>query len=342
MATDYKQAGVDIDAGNEAVRRIGQYVRSTFNPLVRGDLGSFGGLFAFPSGEYKKPILVASTDGVGTKLKIAIAMNKHDTIGNDLVNHCINDIFVQGASPLFFLDYIGIGKMEPAVIQEIVKGIATGCREGGCVLIGGETAEMPGIYKIGDYDLAGTIIGVVEEEKILPQTTIQPGDLIYGLPSAGLHTNGYSLARKVFFEVLKGTVDTYRSELGKTIGEELLAPHLCYFSALKKAVDQGIIKGLAHITGGGFIENIPRILPENCTALVNKDSWPVLPVFNFLQDIGQIPEEDMYRTFNMGIGMICIIKKEDAESFTDLMKNQGEEFFKIGELISGKGGVIFE
>ncbi len=339
LTINYKQAGVDIDAGNEAVCRIGEHVRSTFNTLVRGDLGSFGGLFAFPSWKYEKPILVASTDGVGTKLKIAVAMKKHDTIGRDLVAHCINDILVQGAIPLFFLDYIGIGKMEPLVIEELVKGIATGCREGGCVLIGGETAEMPGIYKAGEYDLAGTIIGVVEEEKILPKTSIKPGDSVFGLPSAGLHTNGYSLARKVCFDVLKATVDTYRPELGRTIGEELLAEHRCYLPVLKEAVHQGLIKGLAHITGGGLIENIPRILPESCTVIINKGSWPGLPIFTLLQEAGQIPENDMFRTFNMGIGMVCIIAQEDETIFSSLLETQGVDFFKIGEIVSGQRSV---
>lgn len=340
MGLNYKDSGVDIDAGNEAVRRMKTHVRSTYTPLVRGELGSFGGLFSFPTEEYKKPILVASTDGVGTKLKVATAMGKHNTIGYDLVSHCINDILAQGAKPLFFLDYIGIGKLLPEVVEEIVSGLAAGCREGGCALIGGETAEMPGIYAPGDYDLVGTIVGVVDEEELLPKTTIAPGDLLYGLASAGLHTNGYTLARKIFFDKYQGTVDTYLPELGRTIGEELLAPHRCYGPLLKKALDKGIIKGLAHLTGGSFIENIPRILPKNCQAQINKGTWPVLPVFKLLAEIGEVPEQEMYRAFNMGIGMVCIVTPEDQREFETILAAAGEEIYRIGQVTPGETGVI--
>lgn len=335
MASSYKQSGVDIEAGNQAVHLIKEMVRSTFNPLVRSELGSFGGLFAFPSGEYKKPILVASTDGVGTKLKVAIMMEKHDTIGYDLVAHCVNDILVQGALPLFFLDYIGMGKLEPQVVADLVEGITRACRESGCALIGGETAEMPGLYQPGDYDLAGTIVGVVEEEEILPNPQIQPGDLLIGLPAAGLHTNGYSLARKICFEDLKLTVETFRPELGRTIGEELLAPHRCYLPVLKEPLARGMLKGLAHITGGGFIDNIPRVLPEGCAVRIHKGSWPVLPVFSFLQAAGRVAEEEMYRAFNMGIGMVCIIAQEDEAALRSLFNKEKTEFYLIGEVIPG-------
>lgn len=341
MSISYKEAGVDINAGNEAVRRIRQHVRSTYNPSVRGDLGSFGGVFAFPAEEYKKPVLVSSTDGVGTKLKVAMAAGKHNTVGYDLVAHCINDILVQGAKPLFFLDYIGMGKLDPAVVEEIVSGLAAGCREGGCALIGGETAEMPGIYSPGEYDLVGTIVGVVEEEKILP-AGIAPGDLIYGLASAGLHTNGYTLARKIFFEILKGKVDTFRPELGRTIGEELLAPHRSYLPILKEPIRLGLVKGLAHITGGGFIDNIPRILPDPCQARIKKGAWPVLPVFNLLQEIGELEEAEMFRVFNMGIGMVCIVSRENGGKFRSLLAESGEEAYLIGEVQKGERKVVLE
>ncbi len=342
MDSSYKQSGVDIEAGNQAVRLIKEMVRSTFNPLVRSELGSFGGLFAFPSGEYKKPILVASTDGVGTKLKVAVMMAKHDTVGYDLVAHCVNDILVQGALPLFFLDYIGMGKLEPQVVAELVKGITRACRETGCALIGGETAEMPGLYEPGDYDLAGTIVGVVEEEKILPKPQIQPRDLLVGLPAAGLHTNGYSLARKICFEDLKLTVETYRPEFGRTVGEELLAPHRCYLPVLREPLARGLVKGLAHITGGGFIDNLPRVLPEDCAVRIRKGSWPVLPIFTFLQEAGRVPEEEMYRDFNMGIGMVCIVAPEDEAAFRSLLTEEKTDFYLIGEVTAGTREVSLE
>lgn len=337
MGLNYKDSGVDIDAGLEAVRRMKNHVRSTYTPLVRGDLGNFGGLFSFPATEYKKPILVASTDGVGTKLKVATAMGKHDTIGFDLVSHCINDILVQGATPLFFLDYIGVGKLYPEVVEEIVSGLAAGCREGGCALIGGETAEMPGIYAPNDYDLAGTIVGVVDEEKLLPKTTITPGDLLYGLASDGLHTNGYTLAREIFFTKYKGTVDTYLPELGRTIGEELLTPHRCYAPMLKEALNQELIKGFAHVTGGGLIDNIPRVLPKNCRVIIEKGSWPILPVFNVMAKIGDVPQADMYRTFNMGIGMVCIVGSEKQREFEESLTQAGEEVYRIGQVEASAG-----
>lgn len=341
MSLDYKKAGVDIDAGNEAVRKIQKHMLSTHNPLVRGEAGGFGGLFSFPGGDYKKPVLVASTDGVGTKLKVAFAMNKHDTVGYDLVSHCVNDILVQGAMPLFFLDYIGMGKVDPNTIEKIVSGMAAACLETNCVLLGGETAEMNDLYQPGEYDLVGTIVGVVEEEKILPSRLITAGDLLYGLVSTGLHTNGYTLARKIFFEVLKADPDTFLPELGKTVGEELLTPHRCYLSVLKEAVAAGSVKGLAHLTGGGFVDNIPRILPSNCRAVINKGSWPVLPVFQIIQKAGNIPEPEMYRTFNMGIGMVCIVAPEKEKEFQALLAQKGEKAHLIGNLEEGPGDVAF-
>lgn len=341
MSLDYKNAGVDIDAGNEAARRIRRHVLSTHNSLVRGETGGFGGLFSFPGRDYKQPVLVASTDGVGTKLKVAFAMNKHDTVGYDLVAHCVNDILVQGAAPLFFQDYIGMGKVDPVVIEKIVSGMTTACRETDCVLLGGETAEMTDLYRPGEYDLVGTIVGVVEEEKILPSRRISAGDLLYGLASSGLHTNGYTLARKVFFEVLKNDTGTFIRELDKTVGEELLTPHRCYLSVLKEAVAAGMVKGLAHITGGGFVDNIPRILPEDCRAVINKGSWPVLPVFQLLQETGNIPEQEMYRTFNMGIGMVCILAPEKEKEFKALLARDGEKVYFLGNLEKGSRNVVF-
>lgn len=338
---NYKKAGVDIDAGNEAAQRIRRHLQATRNLLVRGEEGGFGGLFAFPSGDYRKPVLVASTDGVGTKLKVAVAMKKHDTVGRDIVNHCVNDILVQGAVPLFFLDYIGTGKVEPAVIEAIVSGLAAACQEAGCVLLGGETAEMPGFYQEGDYDLVGTIVGVVDEEQLLPKAEMAPGDLLYGLASSGLHTNGYTLARRIFFEVLKKETGTYMPELGRSVGEELLTPHRSYLPVLKEAIRSGLVKGLAHLTGGGFIDNIPRILPANRRVVVKKNSWPVLPVFQIIQEAGKIPELEMYRTFNMGIGMVCVVSPEKEEAFKGKLTAAGEEPFRIGWLEEGEKGVVF-
>lgn len=332
MADLYKSAGVDIDAGNEAVRRIKKLVRGTYNQQVLGDLGSFGGLFSFPAAEYRKPVLVSSTDGVGTKLKVAFALNQYNTVGYDLVNHCVNDILVQGAKPLFFLDYIGAGSVNPAVIEEIVSGLARGCRENGCVLIGGETAEMPGIYAQGEFDLVGTIVGVAEQEKVITGATIKPGDLVLGLPSLGLHTNGYSLARKICFELLGLKPTDTVSGLSGSIGEILLAPHRSYYQEVYPLIREGLLNGLAHITGGGFYDNIPRILPPGCGVRINKGSWPVLPIFKFLQTEGAIPDDQAYRVFNMGIGMVLICSPENLER---VQAGLGESYL-IGSVIKGE------
>ena len=265
-ASSYREAGVDIDAGNETVRRIKSIARATFTPGVLSEIGSFGGLFRLDPRRYREPVLVASTDGVGTKLKIAFATGRHDTVGADLVNHCVNDILVQGAEPLFFLDYLGTGRLSPAIAEQIVAGMARGCRENGCALIGGETAEMPGFYAAGEYDIAGFIVGVVERSQIVDGRTIEPGDVLIGLPSAGLHTNGYSLARRVLFDVAGMTPDTFVPELGVTVGEALLAPHRSYLHAVRQLLDAGVVKGMAHITGGGITENLPRVLPEATAA----------------------------------------------------------------------------
>src|SRR5256712_10080632 len=300
----YTDAGVDIDAATRATDKIKELARQTFNQRTLSEIGSFGGMFdgAFPNLQH--PVLVASADGVGTKLKIAFLTGVHNTIGRDLVNHCVNDILVQGARPLFFLDYIATGKLLPEVVAGIVAGIADGCRENGCVLLGGETAEMPGFYAAGEYDVAGFIVGVVDREKVIDGKRIVPGDVLLALPSVGLHTNGYSLARKLFFEVAGYDVNTKLDSIGATVGEALLIPHLSYLQPLEGLLDSGVIKGLAHITGGGLTDNIPRILPQGTAVQIDKGSWPILPIFTLMQQIGNVPESEMYRTFNMGVGMV--------------------------------------
>jgi phosphoribosylformylglycinamidine cyclo-ligase len=327
----YADAGVDIDAANRATEKIKELARATFNARTLSEIGSFGGMFdgAFPS--MRQPVLVASADGVGTKLKIAFATGIHNTIGRDLVNHCVNDILVQGARPLFFLDYIATGKLAPETVTSIIEGVTNGCRENGCVLLGGETAEMPGFYADGEYDVAGFIVGVVDREKIVDGKTIEPGDVALGLPSVGLHTNGYSLARKLFFEDEGKTPDTFNDELGETIGEALLKPHVSYLRELDALLDSGRIKGLAHITGGGLLENIPRILPERTAVEIKRRSWPVLPIFKLMQRLGNIEEPEMFRTFNMGVGMVIVCAATDA----DTIRNAIERCYVIGRVFEG-------
>ena len=327
----YASAGVDIDAANRATEKIKELARGTFNARTLSEIGSFGGMFdgAFP--DMRRPVLVASADGVGTKLKMAFATGIHNTIGRDLVNHCVNDILVQGARPLFFLDYIATGKLSPDTITSIIEGITTGCRDNGCVLLGGETAEMPGFYADGEYDIAGFIVGVVDRHKIIDGKTIESGDVLLGLPSAGLHTNGYSLARKLFFETLGHAPDTFIDELGQTVGDALLQTHLSYLTALGPLLDSGIIKGLAHITGGGLLENIPRILPAETAVEIKRGSWPVLPVFEVMQRAGNIAEPEMYRTFNMGVGMVIVCDAGDAAQIRDEIK----PCYEIGSVIRG-------
>jgi phosphoribosylformylglycinamidine cyclo-ligase len=336
----YAAAGVDIDAANRATERIKELARRTFNARTLSDIGSFGGMFdgAFPA--MQAPVLVASADGVGTKLKVAFETGVHNTVGRDLVNHCVNDILVQGARPLFFLDYFATGKLEPDVTASVVEGIATGCRENGCVLLGGETAEMPDFYPEGEYDIAGFIVGVVDRERIIDGRTIKAGDAILGLPSAGLHTNGYSLARKLFFEVAGFDVDTYVDEAGGTAGAVLLRPHVSYLRTLEGLLDSGKIKGLAHVTGGGLLENIPRILPDATNAEINRRSWPVLPVFELLQRLGNIEEREMYRTFNMGIGMVIVCSPDDVLAIRSHIESMGESCFEIGQIVAGDRRVL--
>ena len=337
----YSDAGVDIDSANRATARIKQLARQTFNERTLSEIGSFGGMFdgAFP--ELRRPVLVASADGVGTKLKIAFLTGVHHTIGRDLVNHCVNDILVQGARPLFFLDYIATGKLSPDVVSSIVSGITNGCRENGCVLLGGETAEMPGFYTDGEYDVAGFIVGVVDREKIIDGKEISPGDIVLALPSVGLHTNGYSLARKLLLDVGGFTVDARLDTVGQTVGEVLLQPHLSYLPALEGLLDSGWIKGFAHITGGGLTENIPRILPEGTAVAIKKSSWPVLPIFTLMQQLGNVSEAEMYRTFNMGVGMVIICARQNAESIQSHFRARGEPCFSIGTVIPGHQQVEF-
>jgi len=293
-------------------------------------------MFRFPAKDFTDPILISSADGVGTKLKVAFMAGIHDTVGADLVNHCVNDILVQGARPLFFLDYIAIGKLAPETITSIVEGIANGCRENGCALLGGETAEMPGFYADGEYDVAGFIVGVVDREKIIDGHSIAPGDVVLGLPSVGLHTNGYSLARKLFFDVAGYKAETHLDELGETVGSALLKQHVSYLRALEGLLDTGMIKGLAHITGGGLLENIPRILPEGTSVEIKRGSWPILPVFQSMQRIGNIEEGEMFRTFNMGIGMVIICTQADESG----IKSHIDTCYEIGRVIAGEKRVI--
>jgi phosphoribosylformylglycinamidine cyclo-ligase len=335
----YSDAGVDIDAATRATDKIKELARQTFNQRTLSEIGSFGGMFdgAFPN--LKQPVLVASADGVGTKLKIAFLTGVNNTIGRDLVNHCVNDILVQGARPLFFLDYIATGKLLPDVVAGIVEGIANGCRENGCVLLGGETAEMPDFYSAGEYDVAGFIVGIVDREKTIDGKQIVPGDVLLGLPSVGLHTNGYSLARKLFFEVAGYGVDTRLDELGMTIGEALLQPHVSYLKPLEGILDSGMIKGLAHITGGGLTDNIPRILPSGTSVEIDKGSWPVLPVFTLMQQMGNVSEAEMYRTFNMGVGMVIVCAEDEAEAIRDSLAALEMKCYKIGRVSEGCGDV---
>lgn len=331
----YKDAGVDISAGNKAVKLIKGMCEETFGSSVINELGSFAGMFALPGG-MKEPVLVSGTDGVGTKLKIAFMTGKHSTVGQDLVAMCVNDILTHGARPLFFLDYIALGKLEPAKVAQVVRGIADGCKLADCALLGGETAEMPGFYKEDEYDLAGFAVGVVEREKIINGSKIKAGDAVIGLPSTGLHSNGYSLARKVFFEVARLSIENYLPELGATVGEELLKPTKIYAGIITRILEKFPVAGLAHITGGGLIENIPRVLPQGLKVTIKSDSWPVLPVFKFIKSAGGVSEREMYRTFNMGIGMAVIVDFRIAEEVMAFLRDMGEKAYRIGSVEEGK------
>ena len=335
----YKEAGVDVDAGNRAVTLMKESVRSTFRSGVMTDIGGFGGLFAL--GKYNEPVLVSGTDGVGTKLKVAFMLNKHDTVGIDLVAMSVNDILVCGAEPLFFLDYIGVAKVVPEQVAEIVSGVAAGCRQAGCALIGGETAELPSLYSPGEYDLAGFAVGVVEKQDIIDGSSIKPGDVLVGLPSSGLHSNGYSLIRKLIFELNDLSTVHVPAELGVTVGEELLRPTRIYIKSVLPLVKENLIKGMVHVTGGGFIENIPRVLPEGLGVSIKLGSWPVLPVFSWLQQLGGVELNEMFRTFNMGIGFVLVVSPEQADLVVERLEANGEKGYIIGQVEAG-AGVRFE
>jgi len=337
----YAAAGVDIAAGNRAVELMKEHVHSTFRPGVLGNLGGFGGLFALEPGRYREPVLVAGTDGVGTKLKIAFQTGRHDTIGIDAVAMCVNDILVQGAEPLFFLDYLAVGKMVPERVAEIVAGVAAGCRQAGCALIGGETAEMPGFYPQDEYDLAGFAVGVAERQQLIDGSAIRPGQVVIGLASSGLHSNGFSLARRVLLAEAGYTLEQQLPELGRTLGEELLTPTRIYVKSLLPLIKEGLLKGLIHITGGGLIENPPRILPEGCSLQLERNSWPAAPIFSIIQAAGKVPEVEMYRTFNMGLGMLVIVEAGDAGKVLRQLHNVGEKAYVVGQVINGAGQVEF-
>jgi phosphoribosylformylglycinamidine cyclo-ligase len=339
--TDYKSAGVDIDAGNETVRRIKSIARSTFTPGVLSEIGSFGGLFSLRGGGWTDPVLVSSADGVGTKLKVAFMAGVHDTIGRDLVNHCVNDILVQGASPLFFLDYLATGRLSPDVAEQIVTGLAAACRDNGCALLGGETAEMPGFYADGEYDVAGFIVGAVERARLVDGRGLVPGDVLLALPSTGLHTNGYSLARRIVFDRLGLTVDSHVGDLGETVGAALLRPHRSYLKAMRPLLAAGIAKGMAHITGGGVTDNLPRILPAGTAAEVRRGAWTVPALFRWLTEAGAVPLDEQYRAFNMGIGLVIAIAAGDTAQAETLLRDAGEAPVAIGRVVAGSPGVVY-
>ena len=331
-AISYADAGVSIDKANLAVAKIREYARSTFNERTLTEIGSFGGMFSAAFPQMGEPILVASADGVGTKLKLAFETGIHDTVGADLVNHCVNDILVQGARPLFFLDYFATGKLEPDVTASVVEGMASACRENGCVLLGGETAEMPDFYPPGEYDLAGFIVGVVDKKNVIDGKSIGPGDVVLGLPSTGLQTNGYSLARKLFFEIGGYKVDSYIDELGTKVGDALLSTHSSFLPQIGPLLDGGKIKGLAHITGGGFLENIPRILPDGVSVEINRGSWPEPPIFGMMQRLGNVTDTEMFRTFNMGIGMVVVCSAPDLNAICSTFA----DCYEIGVVTAGE------
>ncbi|MCX7745676.1 MAG: phosphoribosylformylglycinamidine cyclo-ligase [Clostridia bacterium] len=336
--TTYKDAGVDVEAGYEAVRLMKKHVQKTFRPEVLTDIGGFGGLFALNKEKYTEPVLVSGTDGVGTKLKIAFLMDKHDTVGIDCVAMCVNDIVCSGAEPLFFLDYVAVGKNRPEKVAEIVKGVADGCAASGCALIGGETAEMPGFYTEGEYDIAGFAVGIVDKPKIIDGKSIKEGDRLIGLASSGLHSNGYSLVRRLL-NPNRDKLGEYVEALGITLGEELLKPTKLYARTILDLKEKYPIKGISHITGGGFIENIPRMVPEGLRVKVNEGSWPVLPIFTLLQKLGNMDQKDIYNTFNMGIGMVLAVDSEIAQEVVQYLNKETEQAYVIGEIMKGDPGV---
>jgi phosphoribosylformylglycinamidine cyclo-ligase len=339
--TTYKSAGVNIPAGAKSVKLIKEKVKSTFDKNVLCGLGTFGAMYGLKNilNNYKDPVLVQSIDSVGTKLKIATMMNKHDTIGQDMVSHSCGDILCQGAKPLTFLDYIAIDKVDPKQIDEIVSGIVKGCKEADVSLIGGEIAELPGIYQASEYDLVGSILGIVEREKIIDGSKIKAGNVLLGLPSLGLHTNGYSLARHIFFKINNFKINDKIKGLKKTLGQELLIPHKNYTKIVFPLFEKFEIKGASHITGGGLIDNISRVLPKNISVRIKKGSWPILPIFKLMQEIGNVPQQDMNKTFNLGIGMVLIVNKKDVKNIKKEIIKLGEKVFEIGEVVKGNGEV---
>jgi phosphoribosylformylglycinamidine cyclo-ligase len=334
----YRDAGVDIEAGDEAVRRIAPLARATHRPEVLGGVGAFAGFVRVPSG-YREPVLVSSTDGVGSKLKIAFMANRHDTVGIDLVAMGVNDLLVHGAEPLYFLDYIGIGRLDPERVEALVRGVAEGCRRAGCALIGGETAELPDLYAIGEYDLAGFAVGVVERERIVEGTAVKPGDVVLGLASSGLHSNGYSLARRIVFHVLGLRVDAMLPGTGRTVADELLEPTRIYAAAVRAALAAGGVTAMANITGGGLTGNVPRVLPDGCRVVVRRGTWRVPPVFETLREAGRVPEAEMLRTFNLGVGYVVIVREADSDGVRRALEGAGETVSAIGEVVTGARGV---
>ena len=333
----YKDAGVDTKEGERAVSLMKEHVKGTFNKNVLTGLGSFGSLFALDVKDMKEPVLVSGTDGVGTKLKLAFLMDKHDSVGIDCVAMCVNDVLCQGAKPLFFLDYIATGKVTAEKIADIVKGIADGCKQSGSALVGGETAEMPGFYGEGEYDMAGFSVGIVDKEKIITGAKVKPGNKIIGIASSGIHSNGYSLVRKVFFDKADMKVDDYVEELGETLGEALLRPTRIYADACNAVLPNFVVNGIVHITGGGFYENIPRILPEGTAVVINVDSWEKPPIFDFISKTGNIEKKEMFSTFNMGIGMMMVVEAGEAQAALEALKNAGEKAWIIGDIAEDKG-----
>jgi phosphoribosylformylglycinamidine cyclo-ligase len=350
----YARAGVDIDLGNRVKANLPRLLASTHRREVLGKVGGFGGLFAFNIRAYRQPVLVSSVDGVGTKLKLAFALDRHHTVGQDLVNHCVNDIAVLGAEPLFFLDYIGTGRLEPRVFEQLIEGFARACAENGCALIGGETAQMPGFYRPGEYDVSGTIVGVVEKTAMIDGRRIRPGDVVIGLASSGLHTNGYSLARRIFFDRMRLKPTSRLPELGGTIGDELLKVHVSYGPLIQRLVrtfnpiptragatrQPPVLKGLAHITGGGFVDNIPRILPGACDVVIRKGTWDIPPVFQLLQKHGRVSDAELYQVFNMGVGMVAIVPADRADPVLKFIRGQGQTAWVVGEVIRGRGRAV--
>jgi phosphoribosylformylglycinamidine cyclo-ligase len=337
----YADAGVDIAVANKTKNRIKYLAQKTFTKGVLSDIGGFGGLFALDKEKFRDPVLVSSVDGVGTKLKVAFQMKMHHTVGSDLVNHCVNDIAVQGATPLFFMDYVAAGKLSPDIIEQVIAGIANACKQNGCALIGGETAEMPGFYAPGEYDLAGFIVGVVDRDKIITGEKVQVGDVLLGLPSNGLHTNGYSLARKLLFDVARYSPQKYVNELNAKVGNELMRIHKSYWPVVRRLLDSDCVSAMAHITGGGITENLPRVLPKGTGAVVEINSWPVLPIFKHLQSLGNVPQEQMLRTFNMGIGMVLVVPSKKFKKAQMLIDRAGGKAHTIGRIVKGDRKVIY-